>query len=171
MDGSLFANYVANLVEQINKGALPNIDDSYTYICKAKCNQVKTTAEQDFDLHFMQALKLPCAESTLNAAYEQALKAAKDYYDEYAIGEEKLKNTTKQELEKLLQEKRDTKVELNNSSTKSVIVKFIEDQYKPLERKLLLKEIKTIPALEQEFNNFIGTLQNNGLVGAETIKT
>jgi hypothetical protein len=75
----------------------------------------------------MQALKLPCAESTLNAAYEQALKAAKDYYDEYAIGEEKLKNTTKQELEKLLQEKRDTKVELNNSSTKSVIVKFIED--------------------------------------------
>ncbi len=36
----------------------------------------------------MQALKLPCAENTLNAAYEQALKAAKDYYYENAIGEE-----------------------------------------------------------------------------------
>jgi hypothetical protein len=68
---------------------LPNIDDSYTYICKAKCNQVKSTAEQDFNINFMQALKLPCAENTLNAVYEQALKAAKDYYDENAIGEEK----------------------------------------------------------------------------------
>ena len=106
----MFVNYVANLVEQINKGALPNIDDSYTYICEAKCNQVKTTAEQDFDLHFMQALQLPCAENTLNAAYEQAFKAAKDYYDENSIGEEQQKNTTKLELEKLLQEKRDAKI-------------------------------------------------------------
>ena len=77
----MFSVYVENLVDQINKGALPNIDDSYTYICRAKCNQAKTIAEQDFNQNFMQALKLPCSENTMNAAYEQAVKVATDFYE------------------------------------------------------------------------------------------
>jgi hypothetical protein len=38
----MFSNYVSNLVDQINNGTLPNIEDTYTYICRAKCHQAKT---------------------------------------------------------------------------------------------------------------------------------
>ena len=44
LDGAMFANYVTNLVDQINKGAMPNIEDSYTFICRAKCHHAKATA-------------------------------------------------------------------------------------------------------------------------------
>ena len=35
-DGVLLTAYIDNLVQQINEGALPNIEDTYTYICRTK---------------------------------------------------------------------------------------------------------------------------------------
>ena len=36
MNGALFTAYIDNLVNQINDGALPNIENTYTYICRTK---------------------------------------------------------------------------------------------------------------------------------------
>jgi len=38
LDGAMFANYITKLVEKINEGAVPNIEETFTYICRAKCN-------------------------------------------------------------------------------------------------------------------------------------
>jgi len=35
-DGSLLAAYIDDLVNQINNGALPNIENTFTYICRTK---------------------------------------------------------------------------------------------------------------------------------------
>lgn len=35
-DGNLFTFYIEKLVQQINTGVLPNIEDTYTYICRTK---------------------------------------------------------------------------------------------------------------------------------------
>lgn len=47
-DGALLSEYILNLVEQINGGALPNIENTYTYICRTKSNKAKSDAVQLF---------------------------------------------------------------------------------------------------------------------------
>ena len=37
-DGSLLTAYIDDLVNQINNGALPNIENTFTYICRTKSN-------------------------------------------------------------------------------------------------------------------------------------
>lgn len=37
-DGTLLTAYIDNLVNQINEGALPNIEPVYIYICRTKCH-------------------------------------------------------------------------------------------------------------------------------------
>lgn len=51
-DGSLLADYILNLVEQINGGALPNIENTYTYICRTRSNQAKSDAVKLFQQTF-----------------------------------------------------------------------------------------------------------------------
>jgi hypothetical protein len=35
-DGTLLTAYIDNLVNQLNNGALPNIENTFTYICRTK---------------------------------------------------------------------------------------------------------------------------------------
>jgi hypothetical protein len=64
LDGPMFSNFAESIVFQLNSGGLPNLEDTYTYICKAKCNQVKEIAFKTFETKFDQIV-LPCTEGTL----------------------------------------------------------------------------------------------------------
>lgn len=64
LDGAMFSNFVESIVSQLNSGGLPNLADTYTYVCKAKCNQARDAAIKLFEQKFNH-LVLPCTENTL----------------------------------------------------------------------------------------------------------
>ena len=88
LDGPMFSIFVESIVSQLNSGGVPNLEDTYTYICKAKCNQAKEAAFKIFETK-LNELVLPCSEDTLEKAFKTAAILATDYYDREAIGEEK----------------------------------------------------------------------------------
>ena len=92
---------------------MPNIEDTFTYMCRAKCNQAKTAAMKEFDLKFTQGLKLPCYEKTLTTEFDTASIAAKESYEKNALGEEKVK--IGQTLEEELKSRKETKITENET--------------------------------------------------------
>ena len=78
-DGVLFADYIQIIVDQINSGVVPKIEDTYTYICREKCNQAKIDAVELFKQNFNQKLKLPCAEDSLKELCKNSLQIALNY--------------------------------------------------------------------------------------------
>ena len=117
----MFVNYFTNLVEQINKGALPNLDNSYIYICRVKCNNAKAIAENDFDEKFTQTVELPTDDNYLNTTFDSALNSAKELYLQHAIGDEK--DLIRDELEKQLRKKKEVKSKENENLTMTAIRK------------------------------------------------
>lgn len=49
LTGSMLANMADNYVKSINNGAVPNIENAWSYICKNECNNAMSEALDTFE--------------------------------------------------------------------------------------------------------------------------
>lgn len=123
----MFVNYVENLVEQINKGALPNLELTYTYMCRAKCMRTIDEAFNNFKAKFNDKIKLPASDKTLQTILETASQEALKFYDANMIGEEGL--DYKKKLESQITHFRKETIRLNEAKTISIVKEFLAQTY------------------------------------------
>jgi hypothetical protein len=51
LNGEMLANLAENYISAINKGACPNIETAWTYICKNECRKAEYEAFDKFEKH------------------------------------------------------------------------------------------------------------------------
>lgn len=52
LNGLMLYNLAKSYVDAINKGAVPSIENSWTYICRNECLKATQEAERVFNAHF-----------------------------------------------------------------------------------------------------------------------
>ena len=112
LNGAMFWNLVKSYVESINKGAIPSIESSWSYICKNECIK----AQDDSYDKFVKALTTeleqggPFYENELKDIYDSAKKQALTHFQKVAVGEvkeqfcEDLKEKMKQKYNQIKQD-------------------------------------------------------------------
>lgn len=60
LDGQMYLCLLESYVTAINKGAVPNIENAWTYMCKEHCMKVFEDSEQLFEEEISKNVKFPC---------------------------------------------------------------------------------------------------------------
>lgn len=83
----LFTTYV----EAVNKGAVPNIQHAWTYICKNECEKAISEAVSSFEEQIREEFEssFPLTEPELMELYKTCEREAYDVFKSKAIGDSK----------------------------------------------------------------------------------
>lgn len=76
LNGLMLYNLALSYVEAINKGAVPNIESAWSYICKNECLKAQMDSYEKFERHFAENFELrsPLFEEELKEIYIDAKK-------------------------------------------------------------------------------------------------
>ena len=89
LNGPMLGNLINSYVEAINKGAVPNIESSWMYICKNECLKAQYEAYDKFEKNFAESyeLKMPVFDDELKEIYIESKRAALEDFNKSAVGE------------------------------------------------------------------------------------
>lgn len=89
LNGEMLYNLVLSYVDSINKGAVPNIESAWSYICKNECLKAQYDAYDRFERVFQEGyeLKSPVFDDELKEIYQEAKRAALEEFSKVAVGD------------------------------------------------------------------------------------
>lgn len=92
LDGPMYLCLLDSYVGAINKGAVPNIENAWSYMCKEQCSKIFEESERMFDEEVNKNIKIPCPEQELMSFCQELREMACDNFESLSIGEEVKKN-------------------------------------------------------------------------------
>ncbi len=89
LNGEMLFNLALSYVDAINKGAVPNIDSAWSYICKNECLKAQYEAQQRFEKHLQAEFELrsPLFDEELREVYKEARKVAIEEFNKISVGD------------------------------------------------------------------------------------
>ncbi len=89
LNGEMLFNLALSYAEAINKGAVPSIESSWSYICKNECLKAMQDSYEVFERHFYNVFQqsVPMHENELREAYKEAKRMAFEIFEKVAVGE------------------------------------------------------------------------------------
>ena len=85
----MLAWLMQNYVTSINQGAIPNIDNAWSYLCKNECQKALEESldifEEEFKSNF--EIRVPLYEDELREIYRDSKARAFDHFNAKALGE------------------------------------------------------------------------------------
>lgn len=91
LNGEMLYNLAQSYVDAINKGAVPSIENSWSYICKNECLKANQDAFEKFERDFYESFQqqVPMQEEELKELYTACKKKAYAIFNKTAVGEVK----------------------------------------------------------------------------------
>lgn len=89
LNGDMYMSLVKNFINSINNGAVPNIENAWSYVCKDECYKAYNLALDIYFRYIKEVLypKLPTTFEDLKASYKLAKENALETFKEIAIGD------------------------------------------------------------------------------------
>jgi len=89
LNGEMLYNLALSYVEAINKGAVPNIESAWSYICKNECMKALYDSYERFERSFHENFtdRAPLFDDELKEIFAEAKKAALEEFGKVAVGE------------------------------------------------------------------------------------
>eukprot|EP01022_Parablepharisma_sp_SALTPOND_P029008 TRINITY_DN722_c0_g1_i1.p1 TRINITY_DN722_c0_g1~~TRINITY_DN722_c0_g1_i1.p1 ORF type:complete len:1467 (-),score=323.46 TRINITY_DN722_c0_g1_i1:3360-7760(-) len=165
LNGEMLLNLAENYVAAINKGAVPNIENAWTYICKNECLKAFHSALDKYDGTMKELLyeRLPMDSAELKEAHQEAYELALAEFNRISVGantQEYMKDLTA----KIKQKYTTLKVE-NEREAKKCIQGFLGSAYMSIEQKIRNNEFPTFEEYLRELKAFQMYFMENGPPG------
>ncbi len=89
LNGEMLYNLSLSYIEAINKGAVPNIESAWSYICRNECQKAIDTSMEKFERHMGEEFeaKQPMFDDELKELYVEAKKKAMEDFGSVAVGD------------------------------------------------------------------------------------
>jgi len=89
LSGDMLYNLAGSYVDAINRGAVPNIETAWSYICKSQCQRAQQEAQERFERALTEAFEMraPIFEEELQEIYREAKRNALEEFSKTAVGE------------------------------------------------------------------------------------
>ncbi len=165
LNGEMFCNLAQSYVAAINKGAVPNIESAWTYICKNECMKAfqKSIEKYDATIRELTNEQLPMDETELKEAHKEAYQTAVAEFNKISVGAA-AGDYVKDLSLKIKQRYATLKVE-NEREAKKCIQEFLSSAYTTIEQKLKNNEFPSFADYEKELKAFQFYFLENGPPG------
>ena len=165
LNGEMLLNLAESYVTAINNGAVPNIENAWTYICKSECRKALHLALEKYDANIEDLMYNhgPLNSTEFKAIHKEAYSIALQEFNKTCVGpntEEYLK-----ELKKKIKAKYSTLEAENEREAKKHIHEFLTSAYMEIERKLRNHEFNTFEEYLEELRGFQMYFLENGPPG------
>lgn len=82
LNGEMLFNLAKSYVESINKGAVPSIESSWSYICRNECQNAMQNAVRAFEHRFYEEFnnRVPMPQEELRGIYKMAKEEAMNLF-------------------------------------------------------------------------------------------
>ncbi len=165
LNGSMLAGLVENYVEAVNKGAVPNIENAWSYLCKNECQKALGESLEIFEEEFRSnfEMRMPLYDDELREVYKEAKTQALDFFNSKALGE--VADEYLEDLEmKFDQKYSQYRAENENESRKSCQI-FLQNCYQEIEEKLRKQQYESFIEFETDVKAFQAHFEDNGPPG------
>lgn len=165
LNGEMFCNMMSSYVKAINNGAVPVIENAWSFICKNECYKAMknaiSTYEKIMNENFVK--KMPIHEDDLNRLHKEAKEKALEEYNRFAIG-----NFVEEFLQKFKDDIRDKMINYKTSNEKEcerLCNAFILKHYAEIEKNLKQGAYKSYGDYKLQTEEFINFYNDNAPKG------
>lgn len=165
LNGSMLAGLIENYLVAINQGAVPNIENAWSYLCKNECQKALQKSIEIFEEEFRSnfEVRVPLYEDELREIFNDAKAEALDNFNSKALGE--VQSEYEQDLIiKFDQKFSQYRAENENESRKSCQI-FLQNCYTQIEDQLRNQQYKSFIDFERDIQEFQQAFLDNGPPG------
>ena len=154
LTGEMFANLMSSYVNAMNSGIVPNIESSWTLVCKLQNKKIHEEAKAMYEKIILDNKKLPITEENLKKLHKKAKTACVQYFkDSIVFEDEKLMN----ELNLFVTQRYRVLQEENNSNLERDSKNYLKEAYTQIENKIKQSEITSL----HEFEKYMKLLEKD----------
>ena len=157
LNGFMLVSLLQSYVTSINEGAVPNIENAWTYICKTQCNNALQNAYNEYEDMMRDTLlhSWPLAPEYLTSIHKDCREQALRSYKRAAVGD--YREQYLDELEIRIAEKLSWLEAENKREFERLLVHGLSSSYAKIEKRLTNGDYKDF----FEFDKDLRTLQSN----------
>lgn len=162
LNGEMYVNLMKSYVGAINNGAVPNIENAWTYICKNECMKAMYDAMETYDKMIKELLhnKLPMTFEELKMCHKVAKESALNNFRKKAIGD--VSDEFLKEFSKKIKQKLNAIKTENEKESLRVCTSFMTQEFYTIEKKLKNNEYKSYIEYERDIRLFYTYFMENG---------
>ena len=165
VNGSMLAGLISNYVDAINKGAVPSIENAWSYISKSECQKAVEKAYEHFVDELMSSFEMsaPVYEDELLEMFKEAKASAIKIYDQNSVGEVAPDFKTDLKL-KFKQKYSQVKAE-NEKEAQNQAQIYLQNYFTPIEDKLRNQKYATFSDFERDIKEIEQLFMDRGPPG------
>lgn len=162
LTGEMYVGLIKSYISAINNGAVPNIENAWTYICKNECMKATYEAIETYDRVLKEILhnKLPMTFDELKSYHRMAKETAVTNFKKKAIGD--ISDEFFKDIVKKIKQKFAVIKNENEKESQRVCTTFINQEFYTIERKLKNNEYKSFTEYERDIRLFYTYFMENG---------
>ena len=163
VNGSMLAGIIENYVSTINAGAVPNLENTWIYICKNHNKKLLIQCEREFDNAMTQKVKdhIPMSDLYVAEIYHEAKEAAVRTFENKSLGEEKASYI--EMLKRHCKEHKNSLMEDNDREFEMLLYNEMSNQYnETLFKKIMNKAYKHLSPFIDDIKRFVDGFMGSG---------
>lgn len=170
LNGDMLVELIESYVNAVNKGAVPNIENAWNYICKNECSKAFEDSQELYNKKIAELLtdNYPNFEDELLMIHKEARKCSFTYFKSKALGEESQRIYVK--LKETLQEKWQQLRFQNDTDSEKQCLEFLKNNYSTINNKLKSTEYKSFLDFEREIRTLQQYFKEHGPKGPQRDK-
>lgn len=154
LNGEMFANLMSSYVNAMNNGVVPNIESSWTLVCRLQNKKVVDEAKELYEKTVNDGKKFPTNEENLKKLHKKAKDAAVGHFTSFIVVEEpKLLSELTTHISQRYQNFKDE----NLNAAKRDSSNFLNESYVKVEEKIKKGEISSL----QDFDRHMKLLEKD----------
>ena len=165
LNGEMLVALIESYVIAVNKGAVPNIENAWNYICKNECSRALEEAQELYNGKIKELLadNFPNFNEDILQMHKEARKICFDFFKAKALGEESQRVYIK--LKEIILEKYNQLKFQNEVDAEKQCLDFLRANYSRLNTKLKSGEYKSFLEFEREIRTLQQYFKEHGPKG------
>ena len=170
LNGVMLVELIESYVNAVNKGAVPNIENAWNYICKNECGKAFEEAQEIYTktLSGLLTENYPNSEEEILSCHKESRKKSFSYFRQRALGEEAQIFTLK--LKEALNEKWQQLKFQNDLDSEKQCLEFLRNNYNSINSKVKSNEYKSFLEFEREIRTLQQYYKEHGPKGPQRDK-
>lgn len=166
VNGTILGGIIENYVSTINAGAVPNLEDTWIYICKNHNKKLLAQCQRDFDAIMTNKVKsnIPMSDIYITEIYKEAKDEVTQSFESKSLGEDK-----KPYMDALASHCKDSKNSLfedNDRDFELLLYNEMSSIYnEAIFKKAMGKGYKTLPVYVEDLKKFVDSFMSSNIDG------
>ena len=147
LNGEMYLNLVKSLINALNSGNVPNIENTWLSMCKVESYKAFEEAEIIYENYLKENLEN--TDDSLEQIHKEAKEQAMEIFKKKALGD--VANEYLKQLKSKMKEKYSYYLKVQEEESKGKIIRVLNKWYSIMEQRIQSNEFKSIDEISKDF--------------------